>query len=407
MYQETYQSDAPHGVLDQDAQRRGLDLFDVALIFLRHKWVLVCFTIAGALALFIWSKMQPKMYQADAVIMSPQEQQTGSAVLGQLSMLSALAGAGGRGASDLYTGLLLSRSVTEKLASEFSLDKVYHAGKVEYAAAKLASRTKVNADRNGLITITVSDENPKRAQDLANGYGNALYSLNSKLAIGQASQRRLFFDQQLAKEKDKLADAEVALKQVEEKTGVIQLSGQTSAVLSRVSQLQAEITSRQVQLSSLHTSATNDNPEVVRIESEIAGLRQQLQNIEGKAGVDSPNTLGIPSARVPELSLEYIHKEREVQYHQTLYDLLARQLEAARIDEAKAAPIVQMLDPAELPVVPYFPKTGLFTALGGLLGFVLGCIRCVVLYLYAYVDEDPRLHLRMWEVKRHLLGRAP
>jgi uncharacterized protein involved in exopolysaccharide biosynthesis len=172
-----------------------------------------------------------------------------------------------------------------------------------------------------------------------------------------------------------------------------------------VTQLQANIESRELELASLHTSATDENPEVVRIESEIAGLRSQLAAMQGKAGLDPKNVLGIPSSRVPALSLEYIRKERDVQYHQTLFDLLARQLEAARIDEAKAAPIVQVVDRAELPVLPTFPKTSLFTVLGAILGFVLGCIRCVVLYVYAYIDEDPRLHVKWWAVKSELTGR--
>ena len=223
----------------------------------------------------------------------------------------------------------------------------------------------------------------------------------------QASQRRLFFDQQLAEEKDKLADAEVALKEVEEKTGVIQLQGQTSVTISRISQLQADITSRMIQLSALRASSTDENPDVIRTESELAGLRKQLAAMRGKAGVQGNDDLGIPSSQVPGLSLEYIRKERDVQYHTTLYELLAKQLEAARIDEAKSAPVVQVVDPAEKPVLPYFPKTILFTILGGVGGFILGCVRCVVLYVYDYIDEDPRLHLKMWAVKSALRGQHP
>jgi uncharacterized protein involved in exopolysaccharide biosynthesis len=368
--------------------------------------VLILFTLAGGLSLLIWSKMQTKLYTADAVMMPPQESQSGSSLMGQLSVLSVLGGsAGSKSPSDLYIGLMQSRSVLEKIASDFNLPKVYKIDKVESAAVVLGSRTKITSDKDGLISVKVEDQDPKRARDLANAFAGGLYFLNSRLAIGQAAQRRVFFDQQLALEKDHLADAEAALEQVEEKTGFIQLAGQTSATLSRVTQLQANIESRQLELASLHTSATDENPEVVRLQTELAGLRAQLASMQGKPGVDLNDSLGIPSARVPALSLEYIRKERDVQYHQTLFDLLARQLEAARIDEAKAAPIVQVVDHAELPVLPTFPKTKLFTVLGALLGFVLGCIRCVVLYIYAYIDEDPRLHIKWWAVKHELTGR--
>ena len=405
MYPPTYQ---PEVAPAAEETERGLDVFDVALIFARHKWLLLIFTLAGALALLCWSLAQKTLYRADALIMPPQEQQSSSALMGQINALGALSGLGGGGAkspSDLYIGLMQSRTLNEKLVKDFSLTKVYKIDSVPGAAGLLMSRTKILADKDGLITVTVSDENAERARDLANAFANGLYTLNSTLAIGQASQRRLFFNQQLEKEKDTLADAEFALKQVEEKTGLIQLASQTSITVSRISQLQADITSREVQLAALRSSSTNDNPEVIRTESELAGLRQQLTAMRGKVGAGGMDELGIPSSRVPALSLEYIHKERDVQYHTTLYDLLAKQLEAARIDEAKAAPIVQVVDAAEKPPLPYYPKTRLFTTLGGLLGFVLGCIRCVVLYLYDYMDEDPRLHVKLWAIKTALRSR--
>jgi uncharacterized protein involved in exopolysaccharide biosynthesis len=404
MYPSTYPSEAAA----VPAEERGLDLLDVLLIFARRKLMICMFTIAGAVAVLVWSLLQPKMYKADAVIMTPDEGQSGSSLMGQFGMLSALAGgAGAKSSSDIYIGLLKSRSVGDNVVRDFGLQKVYNAAKLEDAEGLLASRSTFTADKDGLITIKVADRDPKRAAMLADGFSKSLYELNSTLAIGQASQRRLFFDQQLAIEKNHLADAEVALKQEEERTGMIQMSGQTSIAISRVSQLQADITSREIQLSALRASATDQNPDVVRIQTELSALRQQLSALLGKPGSELPDSLGIPTSKVPGLSLEYIRKERDVQYHQTLFDLLARQLEAARIDEAKAAPIVQVVDPALVPALPYFPKVKLFTILGAIAGFILGCIRCTVLYVYDYIDEDPRLHMKMWAIKSALRGRVP
>ncbi len=403
-----YQQELQPEIIPADAEPpRGLDLLDVLLIFARRKWLLFFFALAGGVTILVWSLLQPKMYRADAVILTPQEQASSSALMGQMSILSALSGGGAKSPSDIYVGLLQSRSVGEKLVRDFHLQDVYHASNVSGAQGVLASRTTIAADKDGLIKVTVSDRDPNRAKDLANAYSQGLYTLNSRLAIGQAAQRRLFFDQQLAFEKDRLADAEVAMKQEQERTGMIQLTGQTSITISRVSQLQAEIMSREIQLKALSSSATEQNPEVVRIESELSGLRQQLSAVLGKTGSDLPDSLGIASSKVPGLSLEYIRKERDVAYHQTLFDLLARQLEAARIDEAKAAPIVQVVDPAETPDRAYFPKTTLFTILGTLGGLILGLIRCVVLYVYDYVDENPRLHVKVWALKAALRGRVP
>ena len=392
-----------------DDPQSGLDLFDIVIIFARRKWLLLGFTVVGALSMFIWTLTQPNLYEADAMILPPQEQQSSSALMGQLSLLTGLGGGGGgvKSPSDLYVGLLGSRNIREHIVDEFNLVKVYKMKKTFQAQGILGARTKVSADpKNGLITVKVRDENAQRATDLANAYANGLFDLNSRLAITQASQRRVFFDQQLEAEKNHLADAEVALKETEEKTGLIQLTGQTSIVVSQIAQLRANISSHQVQLAALRASSTEDNPDVIRVESELAGLREQLRQMEGKAGITKTNDLGFSSSQVPGVSLEYIRKQRDVTYHQTLFELLARQLEAARIDEAKAAPIVQLLDKAELPDRTTYPKTKLFTILGAVLGFILGSICCVLLYLYSYADEDPVLHKKMWAMKAALRGRG-
>ncbi len=323
MYQQTLQPEIPEAIT-ADGQKQGMDLLDVMLVFARQKWVLLGFTLLGALALWIYSLTQPRLFEADAIIMPPQEQQSSSALMGQLSMLSGLGGAAGlKSPSDLYIGLLASRSVRERIAKDFDLAKVYQYKTESQAAAKLFSRTKVSAGKDSLITIKVRDQDAKRAAGLANDYASSLFALNSTLAIGQAAQRRLFFDQQLQQEKDQLADAEIALKQTEEKTGMIQIAGQTSVVISQIAQLRANITSHNIQLSALRASSTDENPDVIRVRSELTGLIEQLRALEGRSGAGNSDDLGLSSKQVPGVSLEYIRKERDVQYHQTLFELLA------------------------------------------------------------------------------------
>jgi len=135
--------------------------------------------------------------------------------------------------------------------------------------------------------------------------------------------------------------------------------------------------------------------------SELSALRAQLQQLrKGTSGEM------LTQRQFPAVGLEYIRKERDVQYHQTLYDLLARQLEAARIDEAKASPNIQMVDPPLVPRGTSWPKPFLFILVGLVLGTMFGCIRCAVIYVYEYLETSPDLRERYKQVKRamHLRG---
>jgi uncharacterized protein involved in exopolysaccharide biosynthesis len=246
---------------------------------------------------------------------------------------------------------------------------VYRVRKESQAEKILEANTAVTADaKSTIVTVEVTDKRPQLAHDLANAYLDALRETNGRLALGQSSQRRLFFGQQLAKEKDDLEDAEVELKKTEEKSGLIAPSGQTETEIKTVAETQAQIAAREVELAALRDSATEQNPEVVRLHSEIDDLQGQLARLQRGSGKES--ALAIPTSKVPELELEYVRKEREVKYHEALFDMLSRQYEAARLDEARDAPVLQVLDPASYPDTKSSPKRSYYMLGGLILGFV-------------------------------------
>jgi tyrosine-protein kinase Etk/Wzc len=378
---------------------RQLDLLDVLLVFARRKRLILGWALAGLVIAIIALLRAPTLYRSQATIMPPQQEQSSSALLSQLGALTAFSAVGSnlglKNPADLYVAILQTNLVADNMVDRFHLMDVYKIPDRDGAAGMLRKRSKFEAGKDGLMQIIVEDKDPQRAATLANGYADELFNQNNRLAIGSASQRRLFFEQQLAQEKDHLADAEVALKQTQQSTGVLQLSGQAQNIIGQEANIQANITSHEVQLGALLSSSTEQNPEVVRLRTEVAGLREQLQQLQQGTNGDMLSQREFPAA-----GLEYIRKERDMQYHQTLYDLLARQLEAARIDEAKATPTVQMVDPPQVPKVRSWPKPLVFILVGLVAGTVLGCIRVTVVYLYEYAETDPRLRDRYMEVKQ-------
>jgi tyrosine-protein kinase Etk/Wzc len=301
-----------------------------------------------------------------------------AALAGQLSALGGgdLLGAG-KTSGDLYAGILASRSVQSELVKKYHLQDVYKVKRESDAEKDLASNTSTVVDvKSTIVTVAVSDRRQDRAQELANAYMDALRETNGRLALGQSSQRRLFFEDQLAKEKDDLEDAEVDLKKTEEESGLIAPTGQTEAEIRSIAELQAEVAVRQVQLAALRDSATEQNPQVVRLHSEIDDLQGQLARMQKGNGASSVTS--IPTSKVPALQLEYVRKTREVKYHEALFEMLSRQFEAARLDEARDAPLVQVLDSASYPDVKSSPKRSLIVLGALVLGLIAGCIWVLV-----------------------------
>jgi tyrosine-protein kinase Etk/Wzc len=364
-----------------DEDEDSVDLIAVFRMLLCAKRTILGATLGAFLLATGYAFLLPLRYTSTASFIPPSGSGSGSMatmVAGQLSAMGAgeLLGAG-KTSGELYAGILGSRSIAGELVKRFNLMQEYKVKKESQAEKVLQSNTAVTIDpKSTIITVDVSAKSPQLAHDLAAAYMDALRETNGRLALDQSSQRALFFGQQLAKEKDDLEDAEVELKKTEEESGLIAPSGQTESEIGTIAQTQAQIAVREVQLAALREGYTDQNSNVERLRSEIGDLQGQLAGLQ--SGTASKSTATIPTSKVPEVQLEYVRKEREVKYHEALFEMLSRQYEAARLDAARDTPLLQVLDAASYPDSKSSPKR-LYYMLGGLFfGFFAGCIWVLV-----------------------------
>jgi uncharacterized protein involved in exopolysaccharide biosynthesis len=243
--------------------------------------------------------------------------------------------------------MLESRTIADTLINKFHLKQVYDAKDYYATRKKLARNTDIKAGRDTLIRIRVEDRDPQRAAELTNAYVDALAEQNSRVAVTEASQRRQFFEAQLAKEKDVLSDAEVALRNTQESTGLVAPSGQAEGIIRAVSQLHVQILAQEARIESMKAYVTDDNPRLQLAKSELSALQTALTKLE--QGSHLPGTPEVPTNQLPEAGLQYLRKYRDVRYHEALFEILSKQYEAARLDEAKSTALIQVIDRAVPP----------------------------------------------------------
>ncbi|MEY4730477.1 MAG: hypothetical protein RL020_1635 [Pseudomonadota bacterium] len=342
----------------------SISLFELAAVLAKHKLLLIGLPLLAGLVGLAVSFIMPKIYSAKAVLMTPQQSQSGTAaMLGQLGALAGAAGGalGVKSPADLYVGLLKSRTVADRLLERFELQKVYDEKLASNARKELAKNTLIMTGKDGLINIEVEDEKPERAAAIANAYHDELGKLTRTLAVTEASQRRLFFEKQLVQAREELATAEFNLQKTQEKTGVIQLEGQARAIIEGVAQLRAQIAAKEVQLGAMRTFATAQNPDYLRAQQELSGLRSQLKDREKESSSKEGSLTS--TGKVPQVGLEYLRKLREVKYHEAIMEIMARQFELAKVDEAKDSTTIQVVDKAIEPDRKSKPKQAII-ALG-------------------------------------------
>jgi uncharacterized protein involved in exopolysaccharide biosynthesis len=373
-----------------------ISLIDVLTQLAYRKWLIAKVTGIAVLAGVVFALVQPVRYTATTKIMPPQQtQSTASMMMNQLTAsgggsLAALAGGGLlKNPNDIYIGLLTSRPIADAIVQKFDLAKEYHTNDMTAARKKLAGNTVVTSEKDGFISVSVTDKDKKRVAEMANAYTEQLRILTKTLAVTEASQRRLFYEEQLKQAKDALVAAELAFQQVQQQKGLVQLDEQAKAMIESLAALRAQVAAKQVEVQALRSYSTEQNPDVQLAEKELTSLQAEESRVEQSN--HSSGIAGLGLGNVPAAGLEYLRAAHELAYRQALFDMLMKQYDAARLDEVKEAAIIQIVEPAIEPDHKSSPNRILILLLASFLGFFTGCFLIMVIWTNERAQSDPQL----------------
>jgi tyrosine-protein kinase Etk/Wzc len=398
-----------------DAAQLGTDteisVLDILALLASRKRFILRAVVGAALLSTAVAFLLPVRYEANIVMMPPQQNSSlGSALgqlgsggsLGTLSPLASLAGGslGIKNPADMYVSLLTSRTVEDALIQRFGLMAEYREKRLSDARKVLEYRTNaVAGTKDGLIRISVEDPDPRRAAELANGYVEEFRILSASLAITEAARRRLFFDQQLQQAKDNLAIAEEAMRATQQSTGVLQIDSQARSLIESAAILRGQVVAKQVQIQSMRSFATEENPHLLLAKQELAALQTQLEKLAGSQP-DAGSDINLSKGRVTRSGIEYVRRFRDLKYHETVFELLAKQFEIAKLDEAREGSIVQVVDTAVAPDKRSSPHRLLIVVSITLLAFLLASFWVVLRQRWSLASDLPENRQRLQAIKQ-------
>lgn len=342
--------------------------------------------------------LTPNIYKAQSRILPPLQRTGGmSAIMAQMGGLAELAGFSGSSTNgELLIGFLQSDTIVDRIIDRFDLMAVYD------QPVRLKMREMVTSEilntmedvKSGIVTVAVLDEDPIRAADMANTFVLELKNRMQSLAIGEAAQRRLFFEEQAQQAFKNLGNAEDEMLRYQEKSGMVAVEPQLEAMLSSIASLRAQITSKEVEIVALKTYARKDNPNLKLAESQLSAMKNELAKLEARQkSVEQKNeeTLSLPSMKqAPSLGLEYQRRLRDVKFATAMYELMLKQLEAARLDESRENMQIQILDVASPPDYKFKPKCLLILIFASLLGIFLGVLWALIGFYWDSLKADPK-----------------
>jgi tyrosine-protein kinase Etk/Wzc len=377
-------------------EQEDLTFLDVLLIITRRKKLVGMVTAICAGIALILAFALPQEYTATVIVLPPQGNSSMSSMLA--SQLSGMAGGvsgmassmlGMKNINDMYVSMLKSQSVEDAVVRRYGLQSEYRKKYLVDARKALENHTKIDgATKDGLIRLSFTDRDPNRSAEVANGYVEQFKSLSQHLAITEASQRRVVFENQLEKTKVDLENADEALKKTQLSTGMVQVDGQARAMIDSAARLRAQIVAKEVQIQAMRSYAGDENPALTQAQTELDGLRGQFSKMVGSRGGASDDVF-LPKGAVPEAGLEYVRRLRDVKYYEAIFEILAKQLELAKLDEAREGAFIQVVDPATTPEKKSFPKRGMLMLGGVAAGFTLGLMFALLQGGLARMRQNP------------------
>lgn len=390
---------------DLHETERMVNLLDMMLYLVKRGKVIAlvtsaCFVVAAAVVLLL-----PNVYRAEARILPPQQGSSSvltsqflNQVAGGLTGLGSLLGANNQ--TDLYVGMLQSRTLLDGIISRFELKKSYRTDTLDETRKKLRKRINALADpKSNIIVITVEDKDPQRAADMANAFVEELRKLMRGLAVTEAAQRRLFFEDQLKSAKENLAGVEERMKDYQEKTGALHVEEQVKSVIRSIAQLRAEIAAKEVEIRVTQTYSTANNPDLQRAQEAVRGMKAELAKLETKHG--SGGDALVSAGRMPSVGAEYVRKLRDLKFNEALYELLLKQYELAKLDEARDAVVIQVVDTAVRPEKKIGPNRIGMLASAAVLGFLVSLAAVFFSDYRRKILADAGNRERIEQLKRH------
>jgi capsule polysaccharide export protein KpsE/RkpR len=351
----------------------------------------------------------PSRYESTARLMPLDNQSTSGLAMAAAAMSGSAGGLGGLGGiasdflglkstSDVFVGILTSRTAQDKLIQQFGLKKVYWDRRMEDAREDLAEHTAISVDRKSqIIAVTVTDRSPQRAAAMSQAYVEELNYLVAELSTSSARRERIFLEERLQAVSKDLESAEKEFSQFASKNAAIDIKEQGKAMVDAAATLEGQLIAAESEYEGLRQIYSDNNVRVRTVKARIDELQRQLEKLGGKGESTTtvsaqPGESMYPSIRkLPLLGVAYADLYRRTKIQEAVLETLTKEYEMAKVQEVKEIPTVKVLDAADIPDKKSFPPRLLIIFLGTALAFAGAVTWVFGMTLWHQTDaNDPR-----------------
>ncbi len=352
------------------AEYRGFDILDILVFIIRRKRILsVLFFSSLVFSYIVIYFVIEEQYEATATIIPSEDD--GSGLGGMLKGLKGLPINLGSSSSmkteiNRYNTIIFSRTTLVEIIQKFNLYKVYNIDTTnkeyqEKAIKRIKKEIITKETDDDAFEITARSDNPTRAADITNFIVETLNNKIIQLKVSKSKGNRIFLEKRVAEISSELHSSEDSLRKYQESSGLLDVKSQLPELMTVYSTLESDLMSKKLKRNVLENLFDKQSPEVKNLNMEINEYQKKLDDLRSKG---ERGSLMIAMKSLPNTTLEYLRRYRQVQINSTLLEFIIPLYEQAKIEEKKDYPILQIIDNAVPPAKKNWPPRTLFALLG-------------------------------------------
>ena len=365
-------------------------------LIIRNVLITACFTAIIAL-------IMPRTFRSSSVLMPPKSQSDQGIMTSFEGMaFGDFLSSNSDEIENTIFAILKSRTMMESIVNNMDLINLYGSENMEDAVETLKGNLKYDLLEEGTIRISAfvstswlsNNEDADTARGLATEIViyivNELDNVNKSLQTDEARYHRLFMETRYNETVKQLKRAENKLLLFQHEHNALNLAEQTKATIKVAAEIKSQILIDEVKLGVLLNSFKSDHPEVQNIDLEITGLKNQLKNLDYSSTENDhrEDNLFPLFSDIPDLEVELMGLQREVEIQSMLYAFLTQKYEESKIQEARDTPTIQILDAANKPEKRYQPKRKLMVVGYSIIMLFLSMVYVVLITYHQKVSPE-------------------
>lgn len=376
----------------------GSTLIEFLTIIVKYRKFLFWFVFTVTAGATLYALIAPKWYKSTASVFPAEKTDLLSALSGLSNLakgftaskgLAALTGANTE--ADRYIAILKSATITDDVIKKFNLRKVYDMEDDYYekVVKEWQSNLDLEIQDEGNLTITVYDKDPKRAADIANYLVMRLNEINTKLTITNAKANREFVEKRYLQNLTDINNLETAMRQFQEKYGVIAIPEQIEATVKSMSSIYLELYKKEIEYNVICQTYGSDHPLVANSKIEMNELRRKINQLNAGTDISQKDVkLLIPFKEAPQLANEYLKIYRNLEIQYKILEFIQPLYEQAKVEEARNTPSVIVLDKAAPAERKAKPKGSIYAAVSFVVSSILSIFIAMIMELFSKLKQS-------------------